>query len=67
MTRCEEWKSYPPKKKKGIWGYGMATSTGSVVIRVLTWSKGCPKRGNLMYILYVWVAQLMRPIKKEKS
>ncbi len=29
--------------------------------------KDAQKRGDLTYILYVWDAQLMRPIKKRKG
>ncbi len=39
MTRCA-----PPKKEKRKCGYGMAASTGSVVIRIFTWVKRMPKK-----------------------
>ena len=67
MTRCaEQIISLPPKKGKKE-NVGMAWPHPLEV-----WSSGfshgekdAQKGGDLMYILYVWVAQLMRPMKKE--
>ena len=74
MTRCAEWKYYPippPKKiiNKKRENVGMTWPHPQEM-----WSSGfshgekdAPKRGDLTYILYVWVAQLVRPMEKRKK